>query len=245
MPVGVYKRPTYEVICSMCGVKYEQKRRPIENPKCKKCQKKLSSRKYYENNKEKFKEDPKVRKIQNKRYYEKHKEVIKIKKKKYYEDNKEHILEMCTQYRRSKGELPNGLSGTEKIALTFIQELYPNLEIRTRDRRTIKSPITNAYLELDFYIPSLRLAIELNGPTHYLPIYGQAKFERQQRNDQLKRDLCKQQGITLVEIPLEEGVHYDRYEVEHQKLRETIHRFVRFRQDKDLSQCTWKDHIRA
>ena len=72
------------------------------------------------------------------------------------------------------------------------------------------------------------------------PIYGQDKFLRQQRNDELKRKLCKKQGITLIEIPLEEGVHYDRYSIEHERLKETINRFLG---DKEWEVCTWKDHL--
>lgn len=237
---GKYERPTYEVICSICGEMYTQKRKPIENPKCKKCQKKYHSKKYYEANKEKYVVDPNIKRERDKKYYEKHKDSISQKRKKYYEENKEHILKRCTEYRRSKGELPNRLSGTEKIALKFIEEIFPNKIVRTRDRNTIKNPRTNAYLELDFYLPEINLAIELNGITHYKPIYGQDKFLRQQRNDELKRKLCKKQGITLIEIPLEEGVHYDRYSIEHKRLKETINRFL---DDKEWEVCTWKDHL--
>lgn len=238
---GKYERPIYEVRCSICGEMYTQKRKPIENPKCKKCQKKYHSKKYYEANKEKYVVDPSIKRERDKKYYEKHKDSILQKQKKYYDENKEHILKRCTEeYRRSKGELPNGLSGTEKIALKFIEEIFPNKIIRTRDRNTIKNPRTNAYLELDFYLPEINLAIELNGITHYKPIYGQDKFLRQQRNDELKRKLCKKQGITLIEIPLEEGVHYDRYSIEHERLKETINRFLG---DKEWEVCTWKDHL--
>lgn len=241
---GKYERPTYQVLCIICGEKYEQKRKPMENPKCKKCQKKLNDKRYYEANPDKFKVDPIIKKERDKKYYEKHKEVLSKKHQNYYVENKNHILKKCTEYRRSKGELPNGVSGTEAIALEFIKEIFPNNNIRTRDRKTIKNPRTNAFLELDFYIPDLHLAIELNGPTHYKPIYGQAKFLRQQRNDELKRRLCKKLGITLIEIPLEEGVHYDRYSLEHERLRETITRFIRFREDKEPERCIWKDHLR-
>lgn len=245
MPIGMYDRPLYNVVCSMCGEKYTQKRKPIENPKCRKCSKALKNKKYYDTHKESIKKvDPIVKRSINKRYYEKHKDKIKIKQKEYYEKHKEHILKRCTQYRRNKGELPNGISGTEKIALQFIQELFPNKEIRTRDRKTLKNPLTNAFLELDFYIPEENLAIELNGPTHYKPIYGQAKFLRQQRNDEIKRKLCKDFGIILIEIPLEQGVHYDRYSLEHKRLEETIIRYIRQRPDKNANQCVWKDHIR-
>ena len=63
---GKYERPTYEVICSVCGEMYTQKRKPIENPKCKKCQKKYHTKKYYEAHKGKFKVDPNIKKERDK-----------------------------------------------------------------------------------------------------------------------------------------------------------------------------------
>ena len=31
--------------------------------------------------------------------------------------------------------------------------------------------------ELDFYFPTLKLAIQINGPLHYYPIYGKKKLD--------------------------------------------------------------------
>lgn len=59
-------------------------------------------------------------------------------------------------------------------------------------------------LELDFYIPMLNVAIEVQGEQHYRFVeffhrdYGD--FERRKRYDQRKRQVCQQRGIELVEI---------------------------------------------
>ena len=37
--------------------------------------------------------------------------------------------------------------------------------------------------ELDFYFPNLKLAIEINGPLHYKPIYGKDKLIQIQNNN--------------------------------------------------------------
>jgi len=42
-------------------------------------------------------------------------------------------------------------------------------------------------LEIDIYIKDVNLAIELNGPVHYLPIYGEEKLLSTQTNDEIKR----------------------------------------------------------
>jgi hypothetical protein len=67
--------------------------------------------------------------------------------------------------------------------------LYPNLCI-FNGKKAINS-------ELDIYIPSLRLAFELNGITHYKPIYGEKKFQQVQENDEKKIQLCSKNNISL------------------------------------------------
>lgn len=79
----------------------------------------------------------------------------------------------------------------------FIQEQirldYPDLYVIYNDRSLIGS-------ELDIYIPSIRLAIELNGIVHYEPIYGPDKFERIKDNDKQKLIRCYEIGVELAVI---------------------------------------------
>jgi hypothetical protein len=68
--------------------------------------------------------------------------------------------------------------------------LYPDLEIHYNRKDAIGS-------ELDIYIPSLNLAIELNGIFHYEPIYGKDKLNQIQQNDKSKSMLCFEHKIDL------------------------------------------------
>jgi len=68
--------------------------------------------------------------------------------------------------------------------------LYPNLLINFNKKDAINS-------ELDIYIPSLKLAFELNGIYHYEPVHGQDKLTQTQNNDQRKFQACIEQGISL------------------------------------------------
>lgn len=86
-----------------------------------------------------------------------------------------------TGYRRSKLEI-----WLEKQLFT----LYPNLPIDFNKTTAIGS-------ELDIYIPSLNLAVELNGSFHYEPIFGVDKLNKIQSNDKSKSLACHEAKIDL------------------------------------------------
>ena len=84
-------------------------------------------------------------------------------------------------------------SNRSKLELWLEQQLillYPSLEILYNDRKTINA-------ELDIYIPSLKLAFELNGIFHYEPIYGDDKLKTTMGNDNRKIFACAEQNIEL------------------------------------------------
>jgi hypothetical protein len=69
-------------------------------------------------------------------------------------------------------------------------KLYPDLEFHFNKKDAINS-------ELDIFIPSLKLAFELNGIFHYEPIYGQEKLNQTQNNDHRKFQACTEKNISL------------------------------------------------
>ncbi len=68
--------------------------------------------------------------------------------------------------------------------------LYPSLELHFNRKDAINA-------ELDIYIPSLKLAFELNGLFHYEPIFGADKLAQIQNNDQRKYQACIEHDIEL------------------------------------------------
>lgn len=71
-----------------------------------------------------------------------------------------------------------------------LPSVYPSLEFHFNRKDAINA-------ELDIYIPSLKLAFELNGIFHYEPIYGPEKLAQIQNNDERKYQACLEKGIEL------------------------------------------------
>ncbi|QCQ67766.1 hypothetical protein ECIV_ORF11 [European chub iridovirus] len=72
--------------------------------------------------------------------------------------------------------------------------------------RPIVNPVTGHQLELDCYCHELKLAVEYNGQQHYKYVKffhgdNKAKYNEQRYRDEIKKLLCKEQGIKLIEVP--------------------------------------------
>ncbi len=81
-------------------------------------------------------------------------------------------------------------SKLEKWLEQKLNSLYPDLQIHYNRKDAINS-------ELDIYIPSLKLAFELNGVFHYEPIYGKDKLRQIENNDNRKFQACLEKQIEL------------------------------------------------
>lgn len=121
------------------------------------------------------------------------------KSKSYHRYAVKHIKHFCcsrtcsARYNATHKTHGCGRSKLEKWLEVHLSLKYPNVKILFNDRTMIGS-------ELDIYIPELSLAFELNGITHYEPIYGIDKFDKTQNNDRRKMLACAEKGISLAVI---------------------------------------------
>ena len=63
-----------------------------------------------------------------------------------------------------------------------------------------KGLIPNQNLEIDLYFPELRAIIEVDGPSHFLPIWGEEKLQKQIKSDQQKTGLILSKGFIIIRI---------------------------------------------
>ena len=82
------------------------------------------------------------------------------------------------------------ISKLEKYIREELTKEYLYLDIHYNQKDAINS-------ELDIYIPSLKLAFELNGIFHYEPIYGADKLMQIKNNDNRKMQACLERNIEL------------------------------------------------
>lgn len=60
--------------------------------------------------------------------------------------------------------------------------------------------IQNEYLEIDMYIPEIKTIIEVDGPSHFLPIWGEEKLQKQIKADSNKTGLILSKGMLIIRI---------------------------------------------
>ena len=109
-------------------------------------------------------------------------------------------------HKRGKGCQTCVANKSERLFGVCLEEL--GYDARKIKPKWLRNPKTGYPLELDFYIPELKIAFEVQGLQHYEPVDhwgGEEAFEIRQERDQQKRNLCFMFGVTLYEYDLRLG----------------------------------------
>lgn len=104
-------------------------------------------------------------------------------------------------------------SKAEDYLSDLISRDFPSLEIIQNDRALLSSG-----LEVDIIIPRLKLAIELNGPVHYFPLYGEIKLEKIRASDTTKQIELQAIGYNLLVVDISAYGYF-------KKLREMLDKY--------------------
>lgn len=106
----------------------------------------------------------------------------------------------CT-YKNTHKTKACKVSKLELFLQTKLLEKYSDIEFHFNKTDAVNS-------ELDIYIPSLKLAFELNGIFHYEPVYGPEKLQQIQTNDHKKLEACLVHNIALFIIDSSKFNHF-------------------------------------
>lgn len=63
-----------------------------------------------------------------------------------------------------------------------------------------KNLIPNEKLEIDLYIPKLKTIIEIDGPSHFFPIWGEEKLQKQIKADLKKSGRILSRGYAIIRV---------------------------------------------
>ena len=63
-----------------------------------------------------------------------------------------------------------------------------------------KGLIPNQELEIDLLVPELKVAIEVDGPAHFFPIWGAANLQKHIKADSQKSGLLLSQGFVVIRV---------------------------------------------
>ena len=155
--------------------------------------------------------------------------INKIKKLKKYiyniqQKNKKGQKTWILHYIKGQGELKNKsyyLGERERCWINerkmkeLIQLILPEKKLSNNNRTILNG------LEIDCYIPDLKIGFEYNGIQHYIfPNFvhrSEEDFKKQVRRDQYKIDACNMSGVYLISIP---------YTVPHNAIRDYIIYFL-------------------
>lgn len=95
-----------------------------------------------------------------------------------------------------------GVSDGQKHAWNVLRHLFRESILLNYKHPQMHHSVSHRSMELDIYIPSMKLAFEYQGGQHYLQTtMTSSALATQQKKDEEKRQMCKQLGITLIEIP--------------------------------------------
>lgn len=125
--------------------------------------------------------------------------------------NSYFLLNPTSPIRRSK---------FEEWVETKIGEDFPTLQAKFNSRKDIG-------FELDIYIPELKIAFEINGPSHYVPIYGIESLRKKRKKGEQKRKACSKHSIKYHVINISKLKDFYLYRTKHgepywQKIRDFI-----------------------
>ncbi len=84
-----------------------------------------------------------------------------------------------------------------------LSQMYPELDLEFNNRK-----IMDDGLELDIFIPSLKLAFEINGYFHKYPVFGKKSFLKIKNKDYTKLYSCLIKGLKLVVVDSSEQTNF-------------------------------------
>lgn len=107
------------------------------------------------------------------------------------DDEKENILKQANAAVREAGR-----TGSKLEKFLFKQLLSNGYSVEFHKEQSI----LNTKLQIDLFLPKLNIAIEVDGPSHFEPVWGDDSLKRNKKYDDKKTGLIIGKGLFLIRI---------------------------------------------
>lgn len=122
----------------------------------------------------------------------------KSRRSKIAKENWKNMTSEQRENMRSKGIAAIQMAATHGSKLEqFIQQRLLEAGFRSKTHEVI-IPAEN--LEIDLYIPELKTIIEVDGPSHFYPIWGEDKLQKQINADLRKSGTLLSKGYVIIRV---------------------------------------------
>jgi very-short-patch-repair endonuclease len=121
------------------------------------------------------------------------------RRKELAKNNWDNLSEEEKQLRFNKAN--EAVRVSSKLGSKLEKYLLENLV--TNNYKTIPHKehiLSNTKLHIDLFLPELNIAVEVDGPSHFLPVWGEEALKRNQQYDNKKTGLLIGKGINLIRI---------------------------------------------
>lgn len=126
------------------------------------------------------------------------------------EDEQEQILKMANDAVRESSKYGSKL---EKYILNQLLKDGYAVEFHKEQN------LANTKLQIDLFIPKMRVAIEVDGPSHFEPVWGDDVLKRNKSYDNKKSGLILGKGLVLIRVKQTKDFSKSRASIIYQQLK--------------------------
>lgn len=129
------------------------------------------------------------------------------------EDAKQQIIRLANQAVRTSSKLGSKL---EKFLLEKL--LKDGFRVDFHKEQTL----SNTKLQIDLFLPTINVAIEVDGPSHFLPVWGEDALAKNISYDNKKEGLILGKGLVLIRIKQTKDFSKTRSELIYNNLKKIL-----------------------
>jgi very-short-patch-repair endonuclease len=140
------------------------------------------------------------------------------------EDTKENILKQANVAVRKASK-----EGSKLEIFLFNSLLKDGYRVDFHKEQTL----LNTKLQIDLFLPTINVAIEVDGPSHFEPVWGKETLSRNKVYDNKKTGLILGKGLVLIRIKQSHDFSKSRALIIYQKLNEILQKIQQSFPNKD------------